>query len=149
MFKQTFLSIMLIGAGAVGFSTAPASALTLPAVHQMAGEQAGSPDLLTQVNHRKSHRFQHTYNSRKHGTRCTVRRGNCRHFYGGYYYNSPWWLAAPLIGAGIVLSAPVVVIGGGSRHVAWCRAKYRSYSARNNTWIAFSGDVRRCNSPYR
>ena len=144
MFKQTLLSILLIGAGAVGLSTATASALTLPAVQQMAGEQAGNPNLLTEVRHRRSHRFHGTYNFRVHGPRCTARRGNCRHFYGGYYYNSPWWLAAPLIGAAVIVGG-----GGGGGHVAWCRAKYRSYNARTNTWIAFSGDVRRCNSPYR
>ena len=149
MFKQTFLSIMLIGAGAVGFSTAPASAVALPAVQQMAGEQVGNPNLLTQVNHRKRHRFHRSYSYRTHGPRCSARRGNCRHFYGGYYYNRPWWLAAPLIGTTVILSTPRVVFRGGSRHVAWCRAQYRSYSARTNTWIAFSGDVRRCNSPYR
>ncbi len=147
MFKKTFLSIVLIGTGALGFAAAPASALTLPAVQQMAGEQAGNPDLLTEVATR--HRVKRHYNNRVHGPRCSARRGNCRHYYGGYYYNSPWWLAAPLIGSAIILSTPGAVYAGGSRHVAWCRAKYRSYNARTNTWIATGGSIRKCYSPYR
>lgn len=40
--------------------------------------------------------------------------------------------------------------GGGlsSRHVRYCLNKYRSYNPRNNTWVAYSGRVRQCRSPY-
>ncbi|MFN0264332.1 BA14K family protein [Tepidamorphus sp. 3E244] len=38
--------------------------------------------------------------------------------------------------------------GHGSRHVNWCHSRYRSYDARSNTWVSYSGDVRQCRSPY-
>jgi hypothetical protein len=36
----------------------------------------------------------------------------------------------------------------GNAHVQWCLDRYRSYNVRRNTWISYSGDVRRCRSPY-
>lgn len=149
MLKKTFLSIMLISAGAIGFASAPASAVTLPVVKQVTEQNAGNANLLTEVASRPRHRAARHYNRHYHGPRCSYRRGNCRHYYGGYYYNNPWWLVGPAIGAAVILSTPTVVYAGGSRHVAWCRAKYRSYNARTNTWIAYGGEVRRCYSPYR
>ncbi len=40
--------------------------------------------------------------------------------------------------------------GGGlsSRHVRYCLNKYQSYNPRNNTWVAYSGRVNQCYSPY-
>lgn len=38
--------------------------------------------------------------------------------------------------------------GLGSRHVQYCLNKYKSYNPRNNTWVAYSGRVRKCYSPY-
>ena len=38
--------------------------------------------------------------------------------------------------------------GYGSRHVEWCMDRYRSYNPRNNTWVAYSGRVHQCVSPY-
>ena len=40
--------------------------------------------------------------------------------------------------------------GGGlsSRHVRFCLNKYQSYNPRNNTWVAYSGRVHQCRSPY-
>jgi hypothetical protein len=40
--------------------------------------------------------------------------------------------------------------GGGlsSRHVRYCLNKYQSYNPRNNTWVAYSGRVHQCRSPY-
>ena len=149
MFKQTFLSIMLIGAGAIGFAATPASALPLPAAGQAPLDTASNTELLQEAASRPRHRFNRHYNLRRHGPRCSYRRGNCRHYYGGFYYNNPWWLVGPAIGAAVILSAPRTVYAGGSRHVAWCRSKYRSYDARTNTWIAYGGEVRRCYSPYR
>jgi hypothetical protein len=40
--------------------------------------------------------------------------------------------------------------GGGlsSRHVQWCLNRYQSYNPRYNTWVAYSGQVKKCYSPY-
>jgi hypothetical protein len=40
--------------------------------------------------------------------------------------------------------------GGGlsSRHVRYCLNKYQSYNPRYNTWVAYSGQVKKCHSPY-
>jgi hypothetical protein len=44
--------------------------------------------------------------------------------------------------------APGVRVKVGARHARWCRTKYRSYRASDNTFIAV-GNVRRvCRSPY-
>lgn len=85
--------------------------------------------------------------------RCNGWAYNCRHYYNGYWYDNPWW-TYPVIGAGIALGtgayyydrAPVA--GYGNRHVRWCYNHYRSYNARTNTWVAYSGRVRQCVSPY-
>ncbi len=36
----------------------------------------------------------------------------------------------------------------GDSHVQWCFARYRSYDPGNNTYRAFSGEIRSCVSPY-
>ncbi|WP_426127638.1 BA14K family protein [Pararhizobium sp. PWRC1-1] len=36
----------------------------------------------------------------------------------------------------------------GDSHAQWCFARYRSYNADNNTYRAFSGEIRSCASPY-
>jgi hypothetical protein len=36
----------------------------------------------------------------------------------------------------------------GDSHAQWCFARYRSYNPDNNTYRAFSGEIRSCVSPY-
>ena len=83
------------------------------------------------------------------------RGGNRRFGWGGGwgYYGNPGYYGRPAVG---------LVIGSGygdyypsygypsagSAHVRWCENRYRSYNPRNNTWISYSGEVRRCISPY-
>ncbi len=38
--------------------------------------------------------------------------------------------------------------GLSSRHVRYCLNRYKSYNPRTNTWVAYSGRVHRCRSPY-
>jgi hypothetical protein len=45
--------------------------------------------------------------------------------------------------------ARYVVRTGYSRHVRWCMNNYRSYDPGSDTFVAYGGDVRRCNSPFR
>jgi BA14K-like protein len=96
------------------------------------------------------------------GPRCRYRTGECRYYRDGYYYRSPWRRDRGRIG--IVIAPPIyggyaydyddydddVYVGRrfSSRHVEWCSDRYRSYDPRSNTWVAYSGAVRQCNSPY-
>ena len=97
------------------------------------------------------------YNRYHHGYRCNSWSRNCRHYYHGYWYQNPWW-TYPAVGIGIGLGAgayyyddyyvPPPRRAYGSRHVRWCMDRYRSYNARTNTWVAYSGRVNQCISPY-
>ena len=60
--------------------------------------------------------------------------------YGGIY--APFWG----LGTGVVITTGRARYG--SRHVQWCLNRYRSYQPRSNTWVAYSGRVRQCISPY-
>lgn len=151
MLKNAFLAVALIGAGSLSLTASPASAAPFRVLQQTIAQESVSNTLLVEINHRRDHRNLRRYwDARRDGNRCRVRGGNCRHYYRGYYYSSPWW-TLPLVGAAIVLSTPgrIVVGGGGSAHVRWCRNQYRSYVARTNTWVSYSGEVRQCRSPYR
>ena len=46
-------------------------------------------------------------------------------------------------------SYPSYYGGGSSRHVRWCYNRYRTYSARTNTFRGYDGYRHRCRSPYR
>jgi hypothetical protein len=167
MLKKTLLSLALIGAGALGLPAAPAMSAALPVAPQPFMNQAADNPLATQVNHRDSHRGTQrmgarnewrnwnnrrnnrvvVYDRYRHGPRCAHWANNCRHYHNGYWYGSPWW-TFPVVGAGIVIGSTIGNGGYGSRHVAWCESRYRSYNIRINTWVAYSGDVRECISPY-
>ena len=63
-------------------STIGASTFTPPLL-QSAGEAAPK-----QVRHRR-------YRRHRHGPRFRRRHGRYRHYHGGYWYVSPWWLFPP------------------------------------------------------
>ena len=101
---------------------------------------------------RARHRGRVAHRKRRHRTyshyrkRCRVHCGRSRHRhsryvhrYGGWWYSRPWW----------VVTVPSYGYGHYDRHVAYCLRKYRSYDPRTDTYIAYSGRVRRCVSPYR
>lgn len=92
------------------------------------------------------HETRRSWDRRRDGQRCRSRSGNCRHYHNGYWYSTPWW-TLPLIGGAMILNSQGNG-GGGSRHEQWCEDHYRSYNPSNNTWVAYSGAVRQCVSPY-
>lgn len=50
----------------------------------------------------------------------------------------------------VIRPAPRYVVRSGyNRHVRWCLNNYRSYDPSTDTFVAYGGDVRRCNSPFR
>lgn len=84
-------------------------------------------------------------------------RKDCRRYCGRYkhrrkhygYYRSGWWYSWPWWS----LSVPIYVYSdvgyrNNELHVAYCLGKYRSYDPYTDTYVAYSGKVRRCRSPY-
>ena len=162
MLKHSFLVLAALGVGVMGL-TSQASAVTLQA--QQPALKTETSSLLTEVkDHRRDNRGRNkyyqgknhykSYNRHRHGNRCSSWSNNCRYRYGGYYYQNPWWL----LGAGIALGGALAYdndyndnryYGGyDDDHVSWCLNRYRSYNARRNTWVSYSGHVRQCISPY-
>jgi hypothetical protein len=88
-------------------------------------------------------RYNNAWNYGYHGPRCRSWSNSCRFYYGGYYYNSPWW-TLPVIGAGAV----AIANGSGSRHRSWCAGRYKTYNAQTNTYVSSSGKLKQCDSPY-
>lgn len=69
----------------------------------------------------------------------------------GYGYGYPYYGYGyrPYYGSYYQPSYPSYYGGGGSRHVRWCYNRYRTYSARTNTFRGYDGYRHRCRSPYR
>jgi hypothetical protein len=150
MLKHSLIALAALGAGLVGFSATQASAFTAPP--QPVIELNENP-LLTDVRHRRNyhHRGGHyrNYGYRNYGYR------HHRHYRHNNYYGYPRWGLGG-IGLGFGLGyyndgyyGGYYRRGYGSGHVAWCLNRYRSYNPRTNTWVAYSGRVRQCHSPYR
>ena len=73
----------------------------------------------------------------------------------GYYYGYGGNVAVGIIGGAIIGG----LIAEGTRrsydnygysneHYRWCQNRYRSYKVQSNTWVAYSGRVNQCASPY-
>jgi BA14K-like protein len=154
MFRKSLLSLALLGAGLLGVSAVPASALSGPFVQQSFYSGANGDNHIELAASKRErvirdlrNRDIRRYERRRDGPRCLTRYGNCRYYYGGYYYHSPWW-TFPLIGGTLFLGNRYYGGGYGSRHVQWCLDRYRSYNVRTNTWVGYSGRVYQCRSPY-
>lgn len=116
-----------LGIGAFAVPGGGASAMTIPAIQQTATDGMitdGNP-LLQEVAKRRS------WNKNRDGNRYKSRRGAYRHYYGGYYYRTPWWaLALPVVGLNVIVY----------HDRNWCRK--RGYY-RNSTWVS-RGQRHRC-----
>ncbi|MEP0332679.1 MAG: BA14K family protein [Anderseniella sp.] len=81
------------------------------------------------------------------------RRRGFNHFHNGFYYAQPFWNFGDFYEDDYDFyddddyDEPDYA-GGGDRHEAWCRRKYRSYKVRTDTWTDFNGNTRQCNSPF-
>ena len=161
MSKARFFTLAAVIAGAIGLAAPQASALPVMIMPTVAPAAASSPSVIDVGYHgggghyngyhgnyyrRPNYNYYHrpNYWNPSYGRRCNGWTNYCRYHYNGYYYSNQWWLA-PAIGVGV----GVAIAGSNSnRHVAWCESRYRSYNPRNNTWIAYGGQVRQCVSPY-
>jgi hypothetical protein len=138
----------MIGGAMLLFGPAPATATTLTSFTLAApGETATTEEVRHRPGHR-SRRHSRRYDRHRHGSRYRSRRPGFSHFYGGYYYANPWWLA-PGIGLGVTVPVyPAPGVYGHSAHVQWCMNRYRTYDPRTDTYVPRIGVRARCNSPY-
>ncbi len=142
----------LLGLGAVAISGASASAAAmLPLSPAVSGQANAASDGVVEVNHKK--KWKKKWNN-----------GNWHHRKYRHRHNDGIYLSLPLIIGGAYAANRYYgddyygddyvdyddYDGGGlsSRHVRYCLNKYQSYNPRNNTWVAYSGRVRQCRSPY-
>lgn len=152
--KSVVLTLASVfGIGLLAVAGGSASAMTIPAVQQAVPATAtDSAGLLIEAHATGNGqaRPDRRWDLRRDGQRCTYRRGNCRHYYQGYYYISPWWMVSrpPVFGGIYFGNTYGYQQANRSRHVQWCYNTYRSYNERYNTWIAYSGRVYQCRSPY-
>jgi hypothetical protein len=70
------------------------------------------------------------YDRKKHGRRYKYKHGPYVHFYGGYWYASPWWWSVP---SPYVVGPVVPVVGTPAWH-AYCKAKYKTWDPRRGKW---------------
>lgn len=138
-----------LGVGALlVFPAAKADAASLPVTNVDLKAETFNGDLLHEVGRRDDRRRQWFYDRRSHGNRYYYPYRKYRYQYGGYWYDRPYWnLAVPFV----YLQPPPRYYARrsyGIAHIDWCYARYRSYEARSNTWVSYSGRVRQCISPY-
>lgn len=142
-------AVLALGVGALLPASADAAVL---------GQQAIAPaqhvgNGLIEVQHH-GYRHDRRYDRHRHGDRYRHRRHGYNHFYGGYYYASPWWLGAAIYAPRpqpYYAPPPPPVYGGyggGGGHVDYCLSRYRSYDPRSDTYLGYDGYRHRCVSPY-
>ena len=157
--KRLFAVIVAVWLCAFGLNVAGAFALPVQSPPPELRAPAASP-LIIDVRHGGGHLggfngrpgyrpyrpgYNRLYynNHRYSGRRCSYYSSYCRYRYGGYYYPYRWWLG------GVAVGTAVAVGNNASKHKNWCANKYRSYNAKNNTWVAKGGKVKKCVSPYK
>jgi hypothetical protein len=133
-FRLLALGAML-GFGAVSFSGVGASAGALPLFPTSSSQVNTVSDGVIQVAHKRDHRMRSSWESRRDGRRCSRREGNCRHFYNGYYYETPWWTLPLIIGGSIGHDN----YGYGPLSCGEARAKVRHSGFRNVSTIECNG----------
>jgi hypothetical protein len=135
-FRLLTLGAML-GFGAFSFSGTGASAGALPLSPLTSGQINTVSDGIVQVSHNQDHRMRSNWEARRDGRRCSRRDDRCRHFHGGYYYETPWWTLPLIIGGSIghdnygrlsCGEARRVVRNSGFRNVSTIECNGRTYT---------------------
>ena len=72
-----------------------------------------------------------------------------RHRHWGHRHRH--WRSGVFIAPRVVVRPRVVIRDRArlSRHDRWCMNRYRSYNPATNRFLAYSGEYKRCNSPFR
>ena len=140
----------MLGFGTMALSGGGASAAAMFPLSPLAASQSNMTSeggVIQVAQGDEDRRMRRDWNRHRDGNRCSRRFGDCRHFHNGYYYETPWW-TLPLIIGGTIAANNYDDDDYGSLHVEWCLDRYRSYNPRTNLWVAYSGRVYECNSPY-
>jgi len=164
--SNKFITIALgtvLGLSTLGLASAGASAAAmLPLSPAVTGQANAGNDGIVQVNHKKkwkkkgNNNWNGDWNNNNHNWKYRKHRRG---------YDNGVYLSLPLILGGAYAANRYYGddyygdgyygyddgdYGGGlsSRHVRYCLNKYQSYNPRNNTWVAYSGRVHQCRSPY-
>ena len=141
--------VALLGGAVLAFSPAPVSATAV------AGFTVAAPDgssAVEEVKQRKrshrSRRHSRRYDRHRHGHRYSYRRPGFDFYYGGYYYDSPWWIG-PGIGIGVTVPVYPTVpqLHLPPAHIQWC-SRYRTYDPVTDTYVPRIGVRARCQSPF-
>lgn len=145
----------MLGLSTVAFSGASASAAAmLPLSPAVTGQANAATDGIVQIKHKK--KWKKNWNNGNYDWQYRKHR---------HRNNDGIYLSLPLIIGGAYAANRYYGddyyddrdygyddgdYGGGlsSRHVRYCLNKYQSYNPRNNTWLAYSGRVHQCRSPY-
>ena len=153
----------MLGLSTLAFSGASASAAAmLPLSPVVTGQANAGSDGIVQVDHKKNNNWDNKKWNKRYGKRCDYFNDRCRYRYRDHFYETPWWTLPLIVGGGIAANNYYdngnddygdyddYDDGGGlsSRHVQWCLNRYQSYNPRYNTWVAYSGQVKKCYSPY-
>ena len=154
------LAAGVIGGAMLLSGTVPASAASLPSLTLAAPAEANMVEDVDRRGERRVRRGddrqysrrdgRREYDRYRDGSRYSYRRPGFDHYYGGYYYSSPWW-SGPSIGFGITVPGVTLGLGGyggSSAHVQWCLNRYRTYDPATDTYIPRVGERAYCNSPY-
>ena len=133
MFKQIgkIALAAALGAGTIAATAMPADAMTM-----MMGDpvvQTGNTENIMPVDYKPGMQGNRHWSQMQHGKRCAAPYGKCRHYYRGYYYETPWW-TLPLIVGGVIASQ-----NHSNAHVKWCFSLYKSYDPRTNTYLGHDG----------
>jgi BA14K-like protein len=143
-------TLAFTGTGASAAAMLPLSAVASGSAHVVQGG-------IIQVDH-KNKKWKNKNWHKKHFNYCNDWNGGCHNYRRRHDFDGSH-LFLPLIIGGIAANNYYnddyddyddYADGGGlgSRHVQYCLNKYRSYKPRYNTWVAFSGQVKKCYSPY-
>ena len=141
----------MFGFVAMSLTGGAASAAGMPLSSPAATQSNAIDGIIEVAERRNDRRMRSSWDMNRDGRRCSQRFGSCRHYHRGHYYETPWWTLPLIIGGSIAANNAYdddYGDGYGSRHVEWCLDRYRSYDPRTNTWVAYSGRVNQCNSPY-
>lgn len=161
MFRMCIVMLAALAAGLIGFQVSGAQAFPSQINGSLQSQAGAGPIVDVRYGGGGYHGggrynrpvYRHGYHPRYRpgywngyrGPRCRNWSNSCRFYYGGWYYNSPWW-TVPVIGAGVV--ALTNGNGSGNRHKAWCEGRYKSYNPKTNTYVSSNGKLKQCNSPY-
>jgi hypothetical protein len=119
--RTALIAGTVLGIGAISGLSVSASAATIGTSNHAISSMYGSDGAVIQVQDRR-------WDRRRHGDRRRHREGRYRHFYGGYYYATPWWQ----------VGIPGVVVGIPTPWTpAWftyCERKYGRFDRRTGRY---------------